>query len=205
MWAMSRAMSAEPFDVLLFPTVYSYIPVFSAAKKGGGVSRRDRGDFSATDPSTFSARMFWKTKVAMARFQADSIVTVSEYSKQCMVRHFGTPADKVRVVGEAPDPAFKVLKSPALTPPLISAGILPDRRKIVYVGGFGPHKNIPALLDAFAKLATPDLQLVLVGEYRNEVFHTTYTGASRIHRTAWNPGSGGSSPATSPTTMSRCC
>jgi glycosyltransferase involved in cell wall biosynthesis len=42
------------------------------------------------------------------------------------------------------------------------------------VGGFGPHKNLPALLDSFARLAVPDLQLVLVGEYRNEVFHTTY-------------------------------
>jgi glycosyltransferase involved in cell wall biosynthesis len=118
--------------------------------------------------------MFWKAKVSMARFQADAVVTVSDYSKQCLVRHFGTDPEKVRVVGEAPDPAFRVLESPALTPSLTGCGIREDGKKIVYVGGFGPHKNLPALLDSFARLAVPDLQLVLVGEYRNEVFHTTY-------------------------------
>src|SRR5215475_15176890 len=28
-WKMSRALSAREFDILLFPTVYSYVPVFS--------------------------------------------------------------------------------------------------------------------------------------------------------------------------------
>src|SRR5512139_1283108 len=33
MWRMSHAMSSRGFDLLLFPTVYSYVPVFSRAKK----------------------------------------------------------------------------------------------------------------------------------------------------------------------------
>src|ERR1700678_3862334 len=33
MWRMSRALSTPKFDVLLFPTIYSYVPVFGPARK----------------------------------------------------------------------------------------------------------------------------------------------------------------------------
>ncbi len=33
MWMVSRAMSAEKCDLLLFPTIYTYVPVFTRAKK----------------------------------------------------------------------------------------------------------------------------------------------------------------------------
>ena len=33
MWRMSRALSAPEFDLLLFPTIYSFVPVFSRARK----------------------------------------------------------------------------------------------------------------------------------------------------------------------------
>jgi glycosyltransferase involved in cell wall biosynthesis len=48
----------------------------------------------------------------------------------------------------------------------------------MYVGGFSPHKNLETLLAAFAKLAGQeefaDLRLIMVGEYRNEVFYSYY-------------------------------
>src|SRR5262245_46029723 len=37
MYRMSRALSAREFDLLLFPTVYSYVPVFSPARKIVGI------------------------------------------------------------------------------------------------------------------------------------------------------------------------
>jgi hypothetical protein len=43
LWRMSRAMSDREFDLLLFPTIYSYVPVFSRAKKHG-----DRAGLRAT-------------------------------------------------------------------------------------------------------------------------------------------------------------
>src|SRR5580658_5408412 len=33
MWRMSRALSAPEFDLLLFPTVYSFVPVFGRARR----------------------------------------------------------------------------------------------------------------------------------------------------------------------------
>jgi glycosyltransferase involved in cell wall biosynthesis len=54
---------------------------------------------------------------------------------------------------------------------------------VVYVGGFGPHKNLETLLDAFAALASQcqfaGAILIMVGEYENEVFHSSFQGISK--------------------------
>src|SRR5262249_8630703 len=55
---------------------------------------------------------------------------------------------------------------------------------VLYVGGFSPHKNVEALLTAFARLVQPHEpastdraaapHLVLVGETTQEVFYSCY-------------------------------
>jgi glycosyltransferase involved in cell wall biosynthesis len=51
-------------------------------------------------------------------------------------------------------------------------------RVLVYVGGFSPHKNLETLVESFAAVVKQcdlaDVKLVMVGEYRNEVFHSYY-------------------------------
>ena len=100
-----------------------------------------------------SARWFWKTKVALGRWQADALTTVSEYSRRGIVEQFGIDADRVHVVGEASDPVFRVIDDARLTPHLASLGLKVDSRIVVYVGGFSPHKNLEALIGTFAKLS----------------------------------------------------
>ncbi len=172
----SRAMSARRSDVLLFPTVYTFVPVFTNARKIVFFHDVIAETFPQHTFATRGAQLFWNMKTALARWQADTVVTVSDYSKQCIARHFGMRPESIEVVGEAADPAFEVFERPAMTPALTACGIHADAQKIVYVGGFGAHKNLPALFQAFANIArrepSPEMQLVLVGEYRNEVFHT---------------------------------
>ena len=125
-----------------------------------------------------AARLFWNSKVALGRWQADAIVTVSEYSRQGIVDHFKTAPERVFVVGEASDPIFQVLDDPQPSVRLLALGISPGGRSVVYVGGFGPHKNLDALLTAFAALALQhefaDVILIMVGEYEKEVFHSSF-------------------------------
>jgi glycosyltransferase involved in cell wall biosynthesis len=49
---------------------------------------------------------------------------------------------------------------------------------VTYVGGFGPHKNLPALVHAFARVANDpamaDVRLVIAGEYSKEIFHSEF-------------------------------
>ena len=180
MWRMSRAMSAASLDVLLFPTIYSYVPVISRAKKIVIIHDVIAEKYPSLTIPGRRARFFWKTKVALGRWQADAVATVSDYSRQGLVEFFGLDADRVHVVGEASDPVFRRLSDTSLTPRLKALGFNDDQRTIVYVGGFSPHKNLETLVSAFSELALQpkfaDVTLVLVGEHKKEVFHS-YAGA----------------------------
>lgn len=175
LWRMSRALSAGDCEVLLFPTVYSYVPVFGRARKVIFFHDVIAERYPKLTVPALSSRMLWKAKVALGRRQADAIVTVSEYSREGLVKYFGMPADRVFVIGEASDPVFRVLDQPQLSPRLRSLGVKPQAQKVVFVGGFGPHKNVKALIAAFGRIAANcdgPVQLVLVGECRREVFHS---------------------------------
>jgi glycosyltransferase involved in cell wall biosynthesis len=82
----------------------------------------------------------------------------------------------VHVVGEANDPVFRVLDDPFQVEFSAGTCIPTGGRMLVYLGGFGPHKNVSALVQAFSTLAGKpdygDICLVLVGEYHKEVFHS---------------------------------
>jgi glycosyltransferase involved in cell wall biosynthesis len=178
LWKMSRAMSAQEFDLLLFPTVYSYVPVLSRAKKVVMIHDIIAETYpDLTVPKT-SARLLWNIKVAVGRWQADAIVTVSEYSRKGILERFKTAPERVFVVGEANDPIFRVIDDPQPSVQLRALGIVPGVRSVVYVGGFGPHKNLETLLAAFATLVLQsefaDVILIMVGEYKKEVFHSYF-------------------------------
>jgi glycosyltransferase involved in cell wall biosynthesis len=178
MWRMSRAMSAPEFDLVLFPTIYSYVPVFSRARKLVMIHDIIAETFPQLTVPRRSARLFWQMKTALGRFQADAIVTVSDYSRDGLVRHFGLDPGRVFVVGEAADPVFRRLDRPVAGPKLKSLGIDGSRRTAVYMGGFSPHKNLEALVAAFARIAArpefADTVLVMTGDISGDAFHTYY-------------------------------
>jgi glycosyltransferase involved in cell wall biosynthesis len=178
LWRMSRALSAREYDLLLFPTVYSYVPVYSRAKKVVMIHDIIAESFPELTIPRRSGRLFWNAKVTLGRWQADAIVTVSEYSRQGIVQHFRIAPERVSVVGEASDPIFRVLDDPQPSACLSSLGIAVGGRLVIYVGGFGPHKNLERLLRAFAALEPQgdfaDVNLIMVGEYEREVFHSSF-------------------------------
>jgi alpha-1,3-rhamnosyl/mannosyltransferase len=175
---MGLAMSRANVDLLFFPTVYSYVPVVTRAKKIVMIHDIIAETYPRLTLPKLTSRLFWRTKVGLGRSQADAIVTVSDYSRKGITERFKLPPDRVFVVGEASDPAFRVISNPQLTPQLTSLGITGNNRLAVYVGGFSPHKNLEPLVTAFSRLASQetfsDLRLVMVGEYKNEVFHTYF-------------------------------
>ncbi len=184
MWRMSRALSKSDFDLVLFPTIYSYVPVLSRAKKVVLIHDVIAEKFPHLTLPSRLGRLFWKAKVALGRRQADALVTVSEHSRRGIVEYFGVAPDRVHVVSEAGDSAFRVLDNVTPSPRLCQLGIASDSRTIVYVGGFNPHKNLETLVAAFANIATcddlSDVRLVLVGDYLNEVFHSYYGTIRRM-------------------------
>jgi glycosyltransferase involved in cell wall biosynthesis len=130
--------------------------------------------------------LFWRTKVTLGRWQAHALVTVSEYSRQRIIELFRIEPQRVHVVGEASDPIFRVLRTPRPTPLLQSFGLGPPSRNIVYVGGFGPHKQVDLLIRAFGALVGREgnetLRLVLVGEHQREIFHSSVRQLKQLIR-----------------------
>lgn len=176
LWQTGRALSDPAFDLVLFPTIYSYVPVWSRAKKIVMIHDVIAETFPAWSQPTRTGRMFWNAKTAAGRYQADAIVTVSEFARRGIIEKLKLEPERVSVVGEAADPVFRVLEHPMPNKRMLEAGL--NGRFIAYVGGFAPHKNLGVLLDAFIAIANrpnlQDVKLVLVGEYENEVFYSEY-------------------------------
>ena len=175
-WRVMRALSDPGLDLLLFPTVYSYVPVFTRAKKVVMIHDIIAEKYAQLTLPSLKARFLWRAKVALGRWQADAIVTVSEYSRIALIEHFGLAPERIFVVGEASDPIFRMLENPRSSPRLDSLGITTNGRNVVYVGGFSPHKNLVMLLSVFHKITLQrefsDVKLIMVGETEKEVFHS---------------------------------
>jgi glycosyltransferase involved in cell wall biosynthesis len=183
LWRMSRALSDPGFDLLLFPTIYSYVPVRSRARKVVFVHDVIAETYPKLTHPRLLPRLFWRTKVALGIRQAGALITVSEFSRRGIVGRFAVKPEQVHVVGEACDPVFRVVDRPALGAGLRSLGIDESRRIVLYVGGFGPHKNLESLAGAFARVArtqgNEELLLVMVGERRKQIFHSSADGLER--------------------------
>ncbi len=97
-WRMSRALSSPDFDLLLFPTIYSFVPVFSRARKVVMIHDVIPEKYPQLTLPSLTARVFWKTKVALGRWQADALITVSDFSRLGIVEHFKIDPEQVFVL-----------------------------------------------------------------------------------------------------------
>lgn len=179
LWRVSRAMSSSEFDLLLFPTVYSYVPVWGRARKIVMIHDIIPERFPGLTLPTSSARFFWRIKSALARSQADAIVTVSDYSKEKISSQFRIPPQQIFIVGEAADPVFHKVYPPEEIRLAAELQSLSLTTFLIFIGGFGPHKNLDLLISVFSRIAAmpeySELKLVMIGEFRKEAFYSAYS------------------------------
>jgi glycosyltransferase involved in cell wall biosynthesis len=118
----------------------------------------------------FPRRIAFFLKFLLARSAKSSaaIITVSENSRQDLIRICGVPESKVHVVYEGYD---RVLFNPAPPEPVLLEQLLAclgiNRPYILHHGAIQPRKNLPRLIAAYrqmlAKNPQLDLDLVLAG------------------------------------------
>ena len=106
-------------------------------------------------------QLYLATQTRRSCRRARRIITISESSRQDVVRFFRVPEQRVDVVYPGVDAAFRP-HSPAELAAFRQAKGLPERY-FVHVGTLQPRKNIPVLLEALALLDRPDIPLYLVG------------------------------------------
>jgi glycosyltransferase involved in cell wall biosynthesis len=103
--------------------------------------------------------------VAFTARRVNAIITVSEYSKQDIMRTLKIPDERIHVIGNAVDESYR----PVTDTRLIDAvreryGIGP--KYILYFGGFDVRKNVDRVLQAYAALPASirnEYQLVISG------------------------------------------
>jgi glycosyltransferase involved in cell wall biosynthesis len=162
---MSRATAREHLDLFFFPSVYTYFPLFRRIPTVLGIHDiiPDRNPQFAFH--SWRQHLFWRWKNRTAVTQADAIITVSEYSKRGLQQLHRVPSQTIHVLHEAVSSKFRKIDVR-----------MPQDRYVLYVGGINPHKNLRALISAFAKLRarSAGLKLMLVGDYLADRFVVCY-------------------------------
>ncbi len=109
----------------------------------------------------FISRKIYESKVKYACTNADSIIAISERTKNDVVELLGADADKINVVYQACDDSFKVKQSLKRKTEVKQKYRLPDNF-ILNVGTIEPRKNLLLLVKALQLL--PDVKLVVIGK-----------------------------------------
>jgi glycosyltransferase involved in cell wall biosynthesis len=104
--------------------------------------------------------------VARAARHANLVIAVSEFSKRDIMELIGLPAERIRVVPEAPSPLYRrVLDAQRLRDARERYGL--GERFVLCTAGLDARKNIATLVAAFAavyhEIGDPDLQLFVSG------------------------------------------
>lgn len=102
--------------------------------------------------------------------RADTIITVSEFSKNEIIRFFKVPGEKIEVIYNAVDSQFKHVEKEQRLQVLKKHGL--PQEFFLFLGNVKPHKNIVGLVKSYqiALQEEPDLPpLVVLGKYDNLV------------------------------------
>jgi glycosyltransferase involved in cell wall biosynthesis len=104
---------------------------------------------------------------------ADAIIAVSQHTADDIGRLLTVNPDRIRVIPNGVDPTLGPISDPALLEEWCAQhGI--DRPYILFAGTFEPRKNLPLLVEAFARLRRQhDILLVLLGA-RGWLFEPTF-------------------------------
>jgi len=130
-------------------------------------------------PDRFPALQRWYLASQTRRScrQARRVITISESSRQDVHRFFDVPLARIDVVQPGVDSYYR---------PVPAVDVVAFRQRenlpekfVLHVGTLQPRKNLPVLLEAFATLGRPELQLLLVGG-KGWQFDEIFQGITRL-------------------------
>ena len=83
--------------------------------------------------------------------RSDLIITVSQYSKDDIMKQFDVPEEKIKVIYLAADSMFRHIEKDAARD-LLKLKYNYSTDYILYIGGFSPRKNVDGLLRAYKSI-----------------------------------------------------
>ena len=162
-WSVTRALKKYQADVFISPDNFLSLSTSTPTL----LVVHDIAFVHFVDNDTLINR--WYYQYFMSRFlkRANKILTVSEFTKQDIVRHFNIDSKKIGVCYNGCREEFK----PLSTPKDILDGIQIYTEGLpffLYVGAVHPRKNVHRLIEAFDtfKIETPsDIRLIICGRF----------------------------------------
>ncbi|MCS4138419.1 glycosyltransferase involved in cell wall biosynthesis [Salinibacter ruber] len=107
-----------------------------------------------SEETSVQKKVYYRTVLRLAVQRARWILTVSEFSKQKIVRWADVDPEQIRVVGNGVKSRFRP-DGPAYNP---------GSPYLLYVGNTRPHKNVGAAIEGFARSGiADDVRLILSG------------------------------------------
>lgn len=130
-------------------------------------------EYPTRKASRLNTIVYWMKNIAYrlvimnAVYTAKKVITISEYTKKSIMKHFHIQGSKIPMIYEGVDlEKFNPLNAQEFN---FKRFHIKPKKYILYVGNVYPHKNIDVLIDVFCNLKQKneidkDLQLVLVGK-----------------------------------------
>lgn len=137
------------------------LPPFTRTKTVVTIHDLAHEHFPEFFPPLQGARLRKQVRSAAAR--ADHISTISEFSASDIERTYGVLPEKISIAYQAPSEGFRPRDKQTCRQHLArNYGI--QAPFILYVGRIQQRKNLPRLVEAFARLELPEIKLVIVGK-----------------------------------------
>lgn len=110
---------------------------------------------------TPTQRLAYRVATRLAVRAARRIVAVSAAAADDIQQRLRVPAERIAIIPEAADPAFRPLAAAAIAAARHRLSLPP--RYALYVGSNKPHKNLVRLIEAWARLRAGGAVLVIAG------------------------------------------
>lgn len=142
-WAVAKALKTYQADVFFSPDNYlslrSSVPTVMVV--------HDIAYVHYPDQVPFIFKKFYQHFVPKYLKRADTIVTVSHYTKEDMIQHFPNTKNKIIVTCNGCKPDFQPLNPETVQ--RIRAQYASGQAYFFYVGSINPRKNVHRLISAF--------------------------------------------------------
>ncbi len=113
--------------------------------------------------STARARLLFRLTTKLALHASEHVIAISEATKQDYVRFFGVPPERITAIPLAASDRFRPRPLEEVESLRRKYG-LPDRF-FLYLGSNKPHKNLVRLVEAWARVASDEVALVVAGAW----------------------------------------
>ena len=150
----------RPPDILFVPA--HTIPVVRRPNLKTVVTIHDLGAEFLAEYHQFPQKLYlsWSTKYVAEH--ATRIISISKFTKKCLTRAMNVPSKRISMVHEAVNrKVFYPRGSGEIESVRAKYGL--NKKYLLYVGTIQPRKNLPRLIEAFAKSRLKNTELVLAG------------------------------------------